>query len=234
MKLGRRCALLTILLLAAVPASAVPAALDSSYVLERYARALDSLKAPHAAIFQYAVSQEGPNNLEQRHQVYRSGIDVRDETISIDGAAIRPKVVRFGEREDRYAIARIAPRASSYGFIFLRTAKNGARTDYLYETTPLEPGTTGFLVSGVAIDSKTFLPHVVRFTSSSGVASAAGAIEYASLEGYVVPVAVNVAANLGGKPAREHLSFGAYRFPPSLPASTFVPPQPLTHANPTP
>ena len=84
----------------------------------------------------------------------------------------------------------------------------------------------------MAIDSRTFLPHVVRFKAGSGTVAGTGAIEYAPLGGYVVPVAASVAATLDGKPAREHISFGAYRFPPTLPSSTFAPPQPLLHATP--
>ena len=216
----------------AIPASAIAQQMDSQLVLQNYARALDTLKTPPALIFQYAVSQEGPSNLDQRHQVYRRGVEVRDETLAADGAPLKPKLVRFGEREDRYAVGRVAPRAANYAFIFLKAVKNGARTDYLYETQPLEPVGSGFAVTGVAIDSRTFLPHVVRFKAGSGTVAGTGAIEYAPLGGYVVPVAASVAATLDGKPAREHISFGAYRFPPTLPSSTFAPPPPLLHATP--
>lgn len=223
-------ALLLGLCAVAIPISALAQQMDSELVLQNYARALETLKTPPALIFQYAVSQEGPSTIDQRHQVYRRGIDVRDETLAADGAALKPKIVRFGEREDRYAVGRVAPRASNYAFVFLKTVKNGARTDYLYETQPLEPGVSGFVVTDVAIDGRTFLPRVVRFKAGSGAVAGSGAIEYAPLGGYVVPVSASVAAMLDGKPAREHISFGAYRFPPTLPSSTFAPPQPLQHA----
>jgi len=230
----RLAALVLGLCVLATPVCAFSQQMDSQLVLQNYARALETIKTPPAQIFQYAVSQEGPSNLDQRHQVYRRGIEVRDETLAADGTALRPKLVRFGEREDRYAVGRVAPRAANYSFVFLKTAKNGARTDYLYETQPLEPGGAGFVVTGVAIDGRTFLPHVVRFKAGSGTVAGTGAIEYAPLGGYVVPVAASVAATLDGKPAREHISFGAYRFPPTLPSSTFAPPQPLQHASPPP
>ncbi|HEU5479905.1 MAG TPA: hypothetical protein VFU90_08745, partial [Candidatus Tumulicola sp.] len=51
--------------------------LDSQYVLQRYALAIDAAPAPKYVVFTYAVSQLGPSNLEQRHTIYRSGNDVR-------------------------------------------------------------------------------------------------------------------------------------------------------------
>ena len=93
----------------AIPASAIAQQMDSQLVLQNYARALETIKTPPAQIFQYAVSQEGPSNLDQRHQVYRRGVEVRDETLAADGAPLKPKLVRFGEREDRYAVGRVAP-----------------------------------------------------------------------------------------------------------------------------
>ncbi len=230
----RVCALMVLLCAPAVPVAALAQQMDSEFVLQQYARALDALKTPPAVIFQYAVSQEGPSNIDQRHQVYRSGVEVRDETLAVDGAPLKPKVVHFAEREDRYAVERISPRSANYGFVFLRTEKNGPHTDYVYETQPLDPAESGFVVTGIAIDGRTFLPHVVRFRAGTGTVAATGAIEYAPLDGFVVPLAASVAATLDGKPAREHISFGAYRFPPSLPPSTFAPPQPLHHATPAP
>ncbi len=218
----------------AVPAATIAQQMDSQLVLQNYERALATFKGPPAMIFQYAVSQEGPSTIDQRHQVYRNGVEVRDETLAVDGVSLKPKIVHFGEREDRYAVDRVAPRGADYSFVFLKTEKNGTRTDYMYETQPLDRNGSGFVVTGVAIDSRTFLPHVVRFKAGSGSVAAGGSVEYALQAGYVVPVAASVAATLDGKPAREHISFGAYRFPPTLPPSTFAPPQPLHHATPPP
>ena len=69
-------------LLAGLVATIVGAApFDSQLVFRNYARALAMVEPPAYAIFSYAVSQAGPNDIEQRHRIYRAGLDVRDETI---------------------------------------------------------------------------------------------------------------------------------------------------------
>ena len=112
---------------------------------------LSDLQSPKAMIFSYSVSQLGTTDIEQRHVIYRSGLQVRDETIAVDGIPIKPKIVNFGRREDRYAIARLAPRSSTYSMLFVRTVLDGSHLDYRYELTPLE-GTSGFVVTGLVID----------------------------------------------------------------------------------
>ncbi|HTA39169.1 MAG TPA: hypothetical protein VK760_08845, partial [Candidatus Acidoferrales bacterium] len=88
--------------------------LDSQYVLQHYALALVDAPVPKLLVFDYTVSQAGLGNLEQRHQMYRKGLSVRDETLAVDGATLRQKTVRFEQREDRYSIDRIAPRSDTY------------------------------------------------------------------------------------------------------------------------
>ncbi len=210
--------------------AAVPLQLDSQIVLQRYELELDDMKGPKAQIFSYVVSQAGPPDIEQRHRIYRSGLEVRDETLAVDGSAIKQKLVRVTRREDRYAIARVAPRSATYAFVFLHTVKRGAHLDYEYETKPLVSPASGFVVESVTIDGEKFLPRVIRFRTAGATASGTGALEYAPFGDYWMPVAASVTATVNGRPAREHITFGDYRFPESLPPSTFQAPKPLPKA----
>jgi len=201
--------------------------LDSQLVLQRYATALNALDEPKAMIFSYSVSQLGPANIEQRHRIYRSGTQVRDELIAIDGVAPRTKIVTITRREDRYAIGRLAPRDTAYTFLFLRAHQHGGHLDYEYETTPIVRSTSGFIVERVTIDGARFLPHVIRFQSRRAGSYGNGALEYGSFGAYWMPVAATVTATVDGHPAREHIAWGEYRFPASLPDATFVAPRAL-------
>lgn len=206
-----------------------PAQLDSQLVLQQYELRLGDLRAPKAMIFSYTVSQAGPNDIEQRHRIYRSGLDVRDETLTVDGVALKPKIVRIGKREDRYDVLRLAPRTTSYTMLFLRTVRDGSHVDYQYEATPLVAA-SGFVVDGLTIDGDTYLPRAISFRTASGLAHGTGTLEFEKIGAYCVPVAVSVDAEIHGVPAREHIAWSDYRFPPSLPASTFVAPKPLPNA----
>lgn len=207
--------------------------LDSQYVLQRYMLAVDSVAQPKAVIFTYTVSQAGPTNIEQRHEIYRSGSDVRDETLAVDGVVLVHKVVRFSHREDRYSILRIAPRTTNYEVLFLRTIKDGRRIDYLYDVSGMirSPDVT---IDRVAIDGTRYLPRMVYFTTENGDAKGSARIEYAPFGKYWMPVVAEVSAVVGGKVARERITWSDYRFPDTLPASAFVPPKPLPHATPPP
>lgn len=205
---------------------AVPLNLDSQLVLQRYELAMGDLQSPKTMIFNYSVSQLGPTDIEQNHVIYRSGFDVRDETITVEGIPLKPKIVNFAHREDRYAIARLAPRSSTYAMLFVRTVRDGSHLDYRYDATPLA-GASGFVVTGLVIDGITYLPREIDFTTSSGAAQGYGELLYGKSGKYWVPMLVSVQARVDGKDARERIVWGAYRFPPALPASTFVPPRPL-------
>ena len=209
---------------------AAPMQLDSQIVLQRYELEMGDLKTPKAMIFDYTVSQAGPSDIEQRHIIYRSGIDVRDETIAVNGVPLRSKIVRISQREDRYDVLRLAPRTSADTMLFLRAVLDGGHLDYEYEVTPLVASSNGFAVDRITIDGETFLPRVIVFHTASGTAHGTGKLEYAKAGAYCVPVAVSVDAQIGGQPAREHIAWGGYQFPPALPASTFVAPRPLPHA----
>jgi hypothetical protein len=47
-------------------------------------------------------------------------------------------------------------------------------------------------------------------------------------------VTADAQARVNGKPAREHIAWSDYRFPQSLPPSTFAQPEPLPLAKPSP
>jgi len=210
--------------LALIAAIGVP--LDSQLVLERYAARLLALEPPKTMIFSYSVSQAGPRNIEQTHRLYRSGDLVRDETLSVDGQAARPKMTRIARYRNRYALDTIAPRTTQYALLFLHAVRSGNTYDYVYRADPL--GATGaFVVDGVTIDGKSYLPTAVRFHTANGSVSGSGTIDYGRAGKYWVPTAANVEATVNGKPARERITFSGYVFPGSLPKSTFQAPKPL-------
>ncbi|MBV8196724.1 MAG: hypothetical protein JO263_01195 [Candidatus Eremiobacteraeota bacterium] len=200
--------------------------LDSQYVLQRYALALDAAPVPRAVVFSYTVSQAGPSNIEQRHTVYRSGLDVRDETLAVDGVGLAQKIVRFGRRDDRYAIARLAPRPVAYQMLFLGTHNDGKHLDYVYEASPLLHQ-NGAWIDRVTIDGLRFLPRQIHFHTGGPDAEGTGQVEYAPFGKYWMPVLATASATVRGKPARERISWSEYRFPGALPPSTFQPPKPL-------
>lgn len=211
---------------------AEPVHLDSQYVLQRYAVAVGAAPVPRAVVFTYTISQVGPNNIEQRHRIYRSGTDVRDETVSVNGIALSRKLVRFSKREDRYTVDRFAPRSDAYELLFLGTARDGRHLDYVYEATPLTkpPGAT---IDRLTIDGANFLPRVVHFHGAGLDVTGSGEIEFGSFGKYWMPVMAAAQARIKGKPARELITWSEYRFPQSLPSSTFQAPEPLPQATPS-
>lgn len=210
---------------------AAPPQLDSEVVLQRYALAIGRLTAPKAVVYSYTVSQVGANNIEQGHRIYRSGMAVRDETISIDGIALHRKVVRFSNHEERYSVTRFAPQPESYQLLFLGTAKDGRHLDYVYEATPLVH-TASTWIDRLTIDGVRFLPRSVHFRSNGSDAAGSGTIMFAPFGRYWMPVAAVAQARVKGKPAREVIIWSDYRFPAALPPSTFAAPQPLRTAAP--
>lgn len=209
-------------LVALLVLGAIGAPLDSQVVLDRYDAAVAMLVPPKAMIFTYTVSQAGPTDLEQTHRIYRSGIDVRDETIAANGASLHRKRVRISRRQDPYAVQLLAPRPASYEMVFLDTVRDGDHLDYVYQTQPLTHASTGFVVDRLTIDGDSFLPRVIEFHTTGATASGTGRIEFASVGGYWVPQAASVSAVVGGNIARERIVFSDYRFPPALPRSTFL------------
>src|SRR5581483_8194791 len=158
-----------LIVLSMVPANAGTSALDSQVVLRRYEAALDAVETPKNAIFTYAISQAGPTNIEQRHRVYRSEDNVRDETLAGDGVTVKQKATVILKRTDRYAIRQVAPRPTAYAFVFVRTIAQAGRVMYLYDTQPYsEAATSGFIVTQVLIDGIHFLPRTIAFHATNG------------------------------------------------------------------
>lgn len=220
-------------LLSSVLVAAAPSSFDSQYVLQRYVRALESLTTPKVVVYSYTISQVGPSNIEQRHQIYRSGIDVRDETLAVDGISLARKIVRFSHHEDPYTVVRFAPRTSEYELLFVGTAKEGRHLDYVYDATPLSRS-SGSWIDRLTIDGVNFLPRTVHFHSSGADVDGSGEIQFGPFGKYWMPVMVAAQARVKGKPARERISWSDYRFPQSLPPSTFEAPEPLHQATPSP
>jgi hypothetical protein len=180
-------------------------------------------------VFSYTVSQVGPSNIEQHHRIYRSGLDVRDDTLSVDGITLLRKVVRISRHVDRYAIARFAPSTGSYELLFVGTVKDGRHFDYVYEATPLDRS-SGARIDRLTIDGSNFLPRTVHFQSGGAGVDGSGEVEFGPSGKYWMPVVADATAQVGGKPAHERITWSDYRFPLSLPPSTFQPPQPLPNA----
>lgn len=212
---------------------AAPAPLDSQYVLQRYASAIERLTSPKVVIYSYTVSQVGPSNIEQHHRIYRNGSEVRDETLTVDGIALGRKIVRFTHRPNRYAVERFAPRSDAYELIFLGSAKDGHHLDYAYEATPLTRGAVTW-IDRVTIDGVKFLPRAVHFRSRGPQLSGSSEIQFAPFGKYWMPVLAVAQARVKGKPARERIVWSDYHFPKTLPPSTFQAPEPLPGATPTP
>jgi hypothetical protein len=210
--------------------TAVGSPLDSQYVLQRYAIAVQAVPAPKNVVFTYSVSQAGPANIEQRHQIFRNGSNVRDELLAVDGLALSRKRVTFARRENRYAIDRLAPKTDAAQVLFLESEKIGHRYDYSYEVTPLERQ-SGVYVDRMTIDGTTFLPRRLHFHTAAGEARGTGEVVYAPFGKYWMPVMASIDATVGTHPARERITWGDYRFPETLPSSTFKAPKPLPAAS---
>ena len=218
----------------AVRLSAPAGALDSQDVLLHYERALIALPTPKTMVFTYTVSQAGPRALEQMHRIYRSGDLVRDEMIASEGQTLKRKTVRVSRYPDRYAIARIAPHGSEYAFLFQGMVRIGSRTAYEYTAVPTQRG-GAYVVDSMAIDTASFLPLSIRFSTVTGNVKAQGELRYARTARYWLPQFAAVQAQLAGGIARERIAFSGYSFPESLPKSTFrsLKPQPTPAALPT-
>lgn len=199
---------------------------DSQVVLQRYTRHLLSVDLPKTMVFTYAVSQAGPQSIEQTHRIYRSGDLVRDETLQIDGASLKVKVTRITRYRNRYSIENLAPRVTEYAFFFLRSLRSGSAYSYEYKAVPL--GATGaFVVLGMTIDGRSYLPSEIRFRTGTASIHGTGAISFGRAGKYWMPTAAVIRATIAGKPARERITFTAYQFPRRLPKSTFQAPRPL-------
>ncbi|HEX3550658.1 MAG TPA: hypothetical protein VHT53_09785 [Candidatus Elarobacter sp.] len=209
------------------PAAAPAAApvLAPAEVLARYATALASLREPRVFAFEYTLEQTGPRTLDQTHRVFRSGNDERDETLAVNGTRSLAPVVRvFRGRPYRYTVRALAPRPSAYDFTYAGPHRDGKHVDYVYRLVP-KSGAHAIAFTSVTIDGITFLPHSVTFTAPGR--GAGGSVTFGKADRFWVARAADAQAKGRAGVAHERLSFTNWRFPKSLPASTFAMPRPL-------
>jgi hypothetical protein len=200
-------------------------------VLARYAEALVVYRTPAVISFEYSVDQTGARDIQQTHRVFRSGLSQRDELLSVDGKKLIPPSVRIFEgRRNRYTVEALAPRPNAYAFKYLGPVRSGHHTDAVFATTPLAPGPT--VVREVQIDGLTFLPVSIRFTTA--VRQGSGSVTFGRVQKYWLPLTATAKATYANLAAEEHITFARYRFPASLPASTFAKPRPLPSFHPAP
>lgn len=201
--------------------------LDSQVVIQRYAKRLLTSTSPKVLVFSYTVSQAGPQDIEQTHEIYRSGDLVRDVTVMDNGQKVRR--VAISRYRNRYALDNLAPRLTQYTFLLDGIRRGAGALQYEYRAIPNAPP-GAFTIDGMVVDGKSFLPVELRFHSASGGASGKGVVTFARSGKYWVPTAASVEARVHGKAARERIVFTGYRFPLSLPKSTFQAPKPRPSA----
>jgi hypothetical protein len=201
-------------------------------VLAHYDQALATLKRPPTLSFEYSVEQLGLRNIEQTHRVYRSGLNERDETLVVDSYTLtQPEVRILSNRTNHYDVAAVAPKVADYTFAFAGTKHDANGFTYVFHTTPR--ATPAFEVTEVEIDGRTFLPSLLHFKIGGGGARGSGELTYGRTDAYWVIRSAAVSVHLtNGATARERIEWSAYRFPPSLPDSTFAAPRALATATP--
>lgn len=209
-----------------------PLRLTPAAVLARYDQALATLKRPPTLSFEYSVEQLGLHNIEQTHRVYRRGLNERDETLVVDSYTLKaPEVRILANRTNHYDVAAVAPKVADYSFAFAGTRRDASGFTYLFHTTPR--ATQSFAVGEVEIDGRTFLPSLLRFKIAGGGARGSGELAYGLTDAYWVIRSAVVSVHLtDGVTAHERIEWSNYRFPPSLPDSTFTAPRALATATP--
>ena len=194
-------------------------------VVAKYAAALKALKEPRVFSVEYTIEQTGTRSLEQAHRIFRSGSDERDETIAVNGVRpLAPLVRIFRRRPYRYTVAALAPKPTAYDFSYAGPHKDGKHVDYVFELTP-KNGNPPFAFTQVVIDGVTFLPASVSFATSTH--GGHGQVTFAKSDRWWVARSAVAQANVARGVAKERLTFTRWRFPATLPRSTFAAPRPL-------
>ncbi len=202
----------------APPSPAPVPQLSAAAVLQRYAAALAKVREPRVLTFDYTLEQTGMRTLTQTHRVFRSDGNERDETLIFDGRPLtRPKVRIFRGRRNRYTITALAPRPADYRFAFVGPQKNAHHFDYVFRLTP--KAVRRFRVTGVTIDGVRFLPSAISF--ETGPSDGRGSITFGRNAAWWVAYSAAASATVADITASERLSFYTYRFPSTLPPSTF-------------
>ena len=209
-----------IALLAAAALALTPAA-----VVAKYEAAIAAVSEPRVFTVEYALEQTGTRTLEQTHRIFRSGGDERDEIIAVNGTkTTKPTVRIFRGRPYRYTVAHLAPKPSAYGFTFIGPRKSGRHSDYVFRLTPKTPANS-FTFTDVTIDGVTFLPDAVSFATREHEGH--GSVTFAKSERWWVATGASASARVPSGTAHERLVFTNWRFPKSLPPSTFAAARPL-------
>ena len=206
-------------------AAATPAPLAPAAVVAKYAAALAALKEPRVFAVEYTLEQTGTRTLDQTHRIFRSGGDERDETLAVNGnRSVRPVVRIFRKRPYRYAVRALAPKPAVYAFAYAGPHRDGKHVDYVFDLMP--KGARGAITfTRVTIDGVTFLPSTVAFATNAH--GGKGTVTFKKSSTWWVAAGATASARVPGGVAHERLSFLRWRFPPSLPPSTFSLPRPL-------
>jgi hypothetical protein len=213
---------------AGAAAAALAATLPPDAVLTRYAAALTALHEPRTFTVEYTLEQTGTRSLEQTHRIFRRGGDERDETVAVNGTrATAPTIRIFRGHPYRYAVARLAPLPALYAFTYLGMVRDGHHWDYVFAlTSKRAPG--DFSLTRVSIDGISFLPTAILFETFANAGK--GGVTFAKVGPWWVATGATASARVAGGVANERLTFANWRFPASLPASTFAVARPLPEA----
>ena len=193
---------------------------DAVTVLNRYEARLEQYHTPSVLSFTYSVDQAGTRGFSQTHRIYRSGSLVRDETIGIGNQHLKPKIRIYRDRPNHYMVEALAPRRGVYRFTFIGLRHNGNRTSYAFSTTPLL-NTTSFVIDEVELDSQQALPSLVLFHAKGAEVEGRGHLRFGIVENAWVVLEADAGGRRGQTDLREHINFGDYHFPSSLPPATF-------------
>lgn len=189
--------------------------------LARYEASIAAFHTPAIMTFEYLLEQAGEWNLAQTHRIYRSARLERDETISTgDTKIMQPKIRIYRARSNPYALESLAPRRAAYLFTYVGRVADGRHTDYRYRVTP-RIRAAGYAVTSVVIDGRRFIPVSIEFTTNAGSATGSGRLHFGDMNGGWVVSEVEASASVGKSRLRERIVLRGYRFPRSLPSSTF-------------
>lgn len=209
--------------------AAAALALTPHDVIEKYQAAVAAVREPRVFTLEYTIEQTGMRSLEQSHRIFRSGGNERDETIAVNGnRATRPQVRVFRGRRYRYTVTALSPKTTAYDFRFVGIRRDGHHVDYVYALRPKTDA--AFRFTQVTIDGITFLPNEVNFATRDH--GGRGIVAFGKRQKYWVATSAAASADGAGGVASERLVFYAYRFPASLPDSTFAVARPVAKSGP--
>ncbi len=194
-------------------------------VVAKYRAALKALHEPSVFTVEYTLVQTGTRTLEQSHRIFRSGADERDETLAVNGTRSTSPVVRiFRRRPYRYTVTALAPKPADYDFAYVGPHRDGKHVDYVFAVSPKKPK-RGITFTQVSIDGVSFLPEWVAFAADQHAAR--GIVTFGKSDRYWVARSAAAQAGVPGGVAHERLAFAKWRFPKTLPRSTFEAARPL-------